>query len=143
MATGAEAQIIEVLFERLSGFSHSPALPVAYPNVKFTPPASGFWLQADFIPNTNRDLYLSHADPVEHRGLLQITVVGPLDVGLTGAMEIALQVSAHFQGFKDFNSDLYGSSVKVSVTGKPSIGGAIKDPPYLRVPVTVPWQSIV
>ena len=53
MTDSVEVAIESALLNRLVAFCLSPAIPLALPNINFTPPAVGsnvFWLKADFLP---------------------------------------------------------------------------------------------
>lgn len=140
MATRPEAQIADLMMQKMGAFVHSPSLPVAWPFREFTPPASGSWLEVFFLPNTTRSPYLDSADESQHVGIMQITVVTPQGrgPGLVPGLEIAGSIVAHFDG-----ATLYGTGLKLKVTSKPSVASTIIDPPNLRTPVTVAWQAIV
>ncbi|MFH1554925.1 MAG: DUF4128 domain-containing protein [Pseudomonadota bacterium] len=139
MPTFAEALIHDLLMARVATFSNTPALPVAYPNVDFIPPASGDWLEVAYLPNTNVDLYLANDDETLHRGLMQITLVSARGRGGSAPLDLAGKIASHFAK----GTTLYGSSFKVRVPDKPSVSAPLQDPPYLRTPVTVRWQAFV
>ncbi len=63
MATSAEARIKALLFARLGTLTGAgAALPVAWPNVGFTPPNDGKFLRADFIPGLVGRICIGSAD---------------------------------------------------------------------------------
>lgn len=139
MPTYAEANIPSLLMQWLADMVHSPPLRIAWPNTKFTPPASGDWLEVAYLPNTNVNQFLASDDETLHRGLFQVTVVSELDKGLTAPLDLAGAVVERFAS----GTILYGDGFKIRVTDKPSVASPIKDAPNLRTPVTVRWQAFI
>lgn len=135
MAT-VESIIPSILFTHMATLVLSPPLPIAYSDAAFTPPATAY-LQVDFIPNTNVDQFLSDDGTVQHRGLLQVTVVHPVNIGVIKPNEIAGLIVQHFaKGTK-----LYRDGVKVRIYAKPSVAPPLQEPDRLRVPVVISYQA--
>jgi len=130
-----EGNIEQALFSRLAAFVHSPALPIAWPNVSMNPkPAS--YLRASHLPNTNRRLFLGSAEPHQRIGLLQVDVFTPLNAGASAATEIAGKVAAHFQPDMPMRS----GGITTRVTKAPDVGPALADDTHWQVPVTVAYE---
>jgi len=51
-------------------------LPVAWPSVPFTPPASGYWLEVAFFPNTPIDNGLPDNASIIPQGFFQVSACG-------------------------------------------------------------------
>lgn len=109
----------------------SPALPIAYPDVAFTPPADGKYLAVQFLANAPAWEGLSEGR--RDQGLLQVTVVWPKGLGVIRALDAAQDVIAHFP------KGLVLSGVKI--TGQPYAGSPLLDDADTRVPVTIPWAA--
>lgn len=78
--------IIRRLLEtRLSAWAKAKPIPVAYQNVKFTPPATGVYLRAFTIPAVTDSTDLPGKNR-QYIGLFQVSIVIPADGG-TGAGE--------------------------------------------------------
>lgn len=140
MAT-VESTIPSLLLARVAALVLSPALPVAYPDVTFTPPVDAQgkakpYLEVRHLPNTNVNLFLGDDSTVQYQGLLQITVVHPSAQGIIKPYEIAGLVASHFAK----GTLLTSAGIKVRIYQKPSIAGSIQDTDRVRVPVTIPYQ---
>lgn len=135
MATTPEGIIPDLLAARLAALVLSPTLPIAWPNVDFTPPSPPSYLEVTFLPNGSTDRYFD--DGVERIGLFQVSVVSPLKIGVVKANETAGLVAAHFpRGLR-----LVSGSVVVRISGSPSIAAPIVSTDRLSVPVTVAWRQ--
>ena len=125
------ADVAAALLERCSTLNvGSPPLLVAYPDVEFTPPASGKYLEVALF--WNAPAWVSVADGDISQGLLQITVVWPRNRGEIEPSAIADQIKAHFP--------------KAVRLGPAKVGAAWKSSPIreaaeTRIPVTVPWTA--
>jgi hypothetical protein len=136
-ATGQAAQIMEALFARCATLAvGSPAMPVTYPEVAFTPPASGKYLQADFF--ANRPAWEGLGSGKLAQGLLQITIIWPRGQGIIQAGQDAQAVIDHFA--KGLN--LFNGGVKVSINQEPWAASPITDGTDLRLPITIPWVAV-
>lgn len=136
-AVGTDAKIAESLFTRLAALVLSPALPVSYPEPvrPFVRPASGPWLEANFLPAATAGIGISSWD--EHVGLLQVTVVYPNGSGVLAPLEIAHNIVAWFpRNLSLTNCAIYAT---------PIIGTMFPDPDNstTRTPVSVRYRSFV
>jgi hypothetical protein len=126
------AAVATALFERCETLSvGSPALPIAYPDVAFTPPGDGRYLQVDLFANVPR--WQGLASGRLDQGLLQITVVTPPGEGIVKARELANVVMSHFP------KGLRLGAVKISAEpwdASPLIGDG-----ETRTPITIPWVA--
>lgn len=140
MAT-AEATIPVLLNDRLEDLVLSPALPISWPEVHFTPPGDGKYLEVRFLPNFVARDYVGSTDPHRHVGLYQVSVVHPRGAGIIKAVEVAGLVSAHFPA--DLALDSADPEFRLVVTSKPSVAAPLTEEKSLRVPVTIPWRAII
>lgn len=125
------------LFTRAAGLAALTGLPVAWPNVSFSAPPSGRYLRVSLLPNVTQRLFINSA---AHRrpGILQISVVVPLNVGASAATRIAGQVAAHFP----MDLRMTSGGVSVRVTKCADIAPAIKEDAAWIVPVSVSFQAL-
>lgn len=113
--------------------SFSPALPVSYPALSFTPPSAQAWLEVSWFVNKPVNYGVSNEVCQLERGLAQVTVVIPNGVGYMQAEQIAEAVIENFQK----GTQLSG----VSVYRQPWIMSSIADPNWIRVPVSIAWEG--
>jgi hypothetical protein len=140
MSARPEATIVDLLSTKLKALVFSPQIPIAWPHVAFTPPTSPrLWLEAWPMFNTTGNLFLGNADPSEHLGIMQVTVVSPLGKGATPALDVAEAVAAHFAK----GTRLQGSGVDLRVYEKPSISTPFKDEGDLRTAVSIRWRVVI
>lgn len=125
------ALIASTLLARCATFSvGSPALPIAYPDVPFTPPASGKYLEVSIF--YNRPAWEGLRSGRMDQGLLQVTVVWPKGQGTPGPMRHAADVINHFaKGLALTNG--------VRISRQPYAASPLLDASDSRVPVTIPW----
>lgn len=140
MAT-VESTIPSLLLARVAALVLSPALPVAYPDVAFTPPVDAQgkakpYLEVRHLPNTNVNLFLGDDATVQYQGLFQITVIYPAGQGIPKPFDIAGLVALHFKK----GTALRGDGVNVRIYQKPSVARSIQETDRIRVPVTIPYQ---
>lgn len=136
-AVGVESQITEALLARLAALTLSPALPVAYPDVAFTPPDSGMWIEAAILRAKTATLGISAWE--EHAGIFQVTVVAPKGVGAIKTTQVADAIAAWFPRF----TRLPNGSVEVGIYEPPAIAHPIDEPPYTRTPVSIRYRTFV
>lgn len=130
-----ETSIWLALKGRVEALVLSPALPIAWPNLSFTKPATGY-LRVTHVPNMNRRVFIGSTDPHQRLGLLQIDVFGKKNENIAIAVEVAGKVTAHFP------TDLrmrFGN-VTVRVTAAPTVAQPLDDDTHVLVPVTVPYE---
>jgi len=131
-----DAAILDALSYHLSLFTASPALPVAYPGIAFTPPADGRYLDATFLPNRPANEPVGFNHQIVRRGLFQIAVLWPVGVGQVAPVDIGGQVAAHFAR----GTVIRRNGVVVSVLNAPWTSPPLQEPDRVRVPVTISWH---
>jgi len=136
MPTGVEAKIADLLLTHLGALTFTPAIPVSYPGVPFTPP-EGTYLEATFIPNTNVNRFVGHDSTTEHRGILQVSVYAPASVGLIPPLGIAGKVVEHFER----GAVIVDGTLRVRISGRPSVAAPIQEPDRVHIPVSVNWRA--
>ena len=110
----------------------SPALPISYPDVAFTPPADGKYLEVSIF--YNRPAWEGLAAGRMDQGLLQVTVVGPKGQGIPALMRLASDVIDHFPK----GLSLTGG---VKISRQPYAASPLLDDADTRVPVTIGWTA--
>lgn len=136
MATSVETKIVEAFFARLQALVLTPAHPIAWPNVSFTPPADSRYLRANELPSPTAGVSLAVDGANEYSGLFQIDVFGPLNTGSSAPKELAGAVVKHFK--RGTRLDREGLRIDVM---QASIGPALRDDPRWMVPVTVRYRA--
>lgn len=133
MAT--ETTIRTALLSRLQSLALSPAHPIAWENVPFTPPASGRYLKAYIMPVVKRGISLGDDGTNEHGGILQIDVMAPLGTG--AASPIVETILSHFKrGVR-----LYQPGVRIEIVrAKPETG--FVDGPSWKTPVSITYRAL-
>ena len=135
MATYADTKVMRALFARVGTLTFSPALPIAWPNKEFSPPAGNAWLRVNELPAGTQPFGLP-GDPTDRTGLMQIDVFRPLGEGHVTAKEVAGQIAAHFPAGRRLTSE--GVSVKVT---RAELGPVIRDDTRIMLPVTIYWRA--
>lgn len=117
----------------------SPATPIAYAFVPFTPTPGVSFLQicpvlraAPNAPGLNR------FSGTMFVGVFQIDAVVPDGNGEAAGLRLASLVATRFQ----FGTVLLlqaGPNVKLQLNGVPTIAPAVKDAPWIRFPVSIPY----
>lgn len=118
----------------------SPALSgspsIAYPLVAFTPTPGTAYLDARPILRAEPDQpFLAFDSDVIHRGVFQVDTVAPDGAGEAPAVRLASLVAERFA----VGTMIYVSWYRIKVLQVPTIGATIKDAPWIRVPVSVPY----
>ena len=134
--TGAPARILDALLTYLTGLTFAPAVPIALPDIPFSPQAGQPYLAATFIPNTAALDGLAFDSDRTHAGLLVVTVVWPTGQGLVKPLQLAAQVADAFKA----GTWLWQNDLAVCIDEPPQVGGPIDDAPWQRFPVTVRWR---
>lgn len=130
------AGVFDALLARCSELSvGSPALPVAYPEITFTPPADSRWLEVRIF--ANQKAWQSISGGGMGQGLLQVTVVWPKNEGLVAPGQIADAVAGHFPN----GLALFSGGHRVTLIGEPTPMSPNSDGPQVRLPVTIAWTA--
>lgn len=130
-----EEKIEAALTARVASLVLAPPLALAWPNNVFQSPPP--YLRVDFFRNRNERIAIKGSAPHRRLGILQITVVTPLNVGPSGATSIAGRVAEHFPA--DLVLDYDGISVRIEAA--PDVLSAVKEDASYDTPVSVRWVS--
>jgi hypothetical protein len=135
-ATTLEARILNAFLARAAFMAtEGPTLPVAFPDVAFTPPSPPKYLEISHLPN--RPFWEGLTDGVIAQGIFQITVHWPLGQGQISPVDMAGQVMAFFpKGTK-----LFDTGLRISVYGEPWYSQPLTNPQDITVPVSIPYRA--
>lgn len=130
-----ETTILKLLMGRLRDLSLPDTPEVVWPNQKFDPPA-GIYLKTDILWNRNMNRFVPHDSSTERRGIFQVTVVAPSDIGAETPHNIAGAVGSHFG-----RGTIVGRSIKVCVDEVPSLSPPMAQPDRYRIPVSIRFYA--
>lgn len=131
-----QSSIETALFARVASLVLSPALPVAWPNLAYDPPTTGY-LRVTHVPNVARRIFLNGSDPHQRLGLLQLDVFQPLNKSAATATELAGKVAEYFP----CDLKMVSGAVTVRIAKAPDVAQAIADDAFWFVPVTCQYES--
>lgn len=132
----AESEIMAALFARVASFVASPALPVAWPYVAFTPPANQRYLRVEFVPNMAARALIDSDGPHQHVGLLQASVYWTKGAGETAPRAVAAALADHFP----CDLKLRSGGLTVRITKRPDVRDMIVEDTAIQIPVMVDWE---
>lgn len=124
MASDQSMRIAELLESRIAVICSSLGLPVAWPNIPFTPPDSSPYGRVYVLPaqTVGQDL---GGQLRTYQGILQINVIAPAGSGVNQARGLALSIADAFpEGLP-----LVGGDLTVYINGPPQIRSPIQDRP--------------
>jgi hypothetical protein len=136
--SSVETNIQNALLKRVQ--SLTTTLPIAWPNLDFTPPADGSpYLAVRILPNRNERVFLGSNDPTYRQGILQINVVTQYNKGPSASVETAGQIALHFPQ----DLVLRESGVNVQLTKAPDVGSAVANPNGTNwlVPISIYYEA--
>lgn len=114
----------------------TPKMPVAMPDVTFTPPTDGRYLRVDLF--SNAPFWEGLSSGKIDQGLLQITVVWPKGKGLIVQARAVAQVLAHFhKGLK-----LFGPGARITVNREPWAASPLPGDVSTETPITISWTAV-
>lgn len=137
MAT-VESIIPGLLMARLAELVVTPPLPVAWPDVAFTPPAGGY-LRAQHMPNDTDRLFIGNGEPHRFNGLFQVSVVWPAGQGIVAPLDIAGKIVEHFAEGTAFP---IGTGA-LRIDKRPSVARPLQEADHIQIPVTIEWVAYV
>ena len=129
-----EEKIDAALGARVASLALSPPLAVAWPNNVFE--AAPPYLRVAFFRNRNQRIGIKGSSPHRRLGILQVTVVTPLNAGPGPAVSIAGRIAEHFPA--DLVLDHDGISVRIEAA--PDVLSDTKDEASWNVPVSIRYE---
>ena len=116
--------------------TQGPTLPVAMPDVPFTPPADGKYLRVDLF--TNAPFWEGLKSGKIDQGLLQVTVVWPRNTGAIAIRRAVADVLAYFpKGLA-----LFAPGTRVRVNKEPWEASPIIEDDKTSIPITISWTAV-
>lgn len=140
MPDAVEVAIQSALLNRLGAMVLTPAVPVALPNVPFTPPVPGqnaAWLRGTILPADSIALSVDYGSENQHFGIFQVDIFYGIGSGALAPGRIADAVLAWFRRGTRLTKDGF----TVEVTRVPWVGQLIDDDPWVMIPVSVPYLA--
>lgn len=130
-----DAEIYDAFAAAVSTFagSLSSPLPVAFPDVQFTPPDEGPWLEVKWFPNETQNYGIGNEGPSVHRGFGQVAVVTRKGTGLVDLLVVAGGVLAAFT-----KGTLLGPA---RVYRKGWVSSVVQDTDRTLLPITIPYRA--
>lgn len=117
----------------------SPTTRVAMPLVAFSPTAGTAYLDARAILRAApRVTGLGFDSSIERRGIFQVDAVVPDNQGEGPGLRLAALVAARFA----IGTKLVAGSYRLLLDKEPTIAAAVKDAPWVRFPVSIPYLII-
>lgn len=118
---------------RLKGFTDSqvPPIPVAWEGVPFTPPVSGFYIQAFFLPSTTINPNVGAIRRRETGGY-QINIYAKDGVGSNAIEALSDQIVNLFPVFPKFDA--------VSIEQTPSVQVAFVEKDWRVIPIRMKYR---
>ncbi|EJN04233.1 DUF4128 domain-containing protein [Phyllobacterium sp. YR531] len=135
-ASTIEGMIPDALLAHLSALVLSPELPIAYPDIAFTPPSSAY-LKAYYIPNGNQRICITPGSPNRYQGILQVSVVFPSGQGAVKPNDVAGKIADHFAE----GTQLQTAAGPVRIDKRPSVERPMQDTDRIQIPVSIDWVA--
>lgn len=132
-----ESDIMQALFARVSSLVLTPAMPIAWPNVVFTPPANQRYLRVQFVPNIASRVLIDSDGEHQHLGLLQVSVYWTKGAGESDVRARAAAVAAHFP----CDLKLRSGGVTVRITKRADVRDLIVEDAAVQIPVMVSFEA--
>jgi hypothetical protein len=116
----------------------SPA--IAMPLVTFVPTPGVSYLDARPVLRAEPEQFgLDYNNVAIHRGIFQVDAVIADGKGEAPGLRLAGLVADRFA----IGTKFVVAGLNLEITGKPAIAGAVKDAPWVRFPVSIPFRLIV
>jgi hypothetical protein len=113
--------------------AQTPAIPVAWENVAFTPPA-GRYIRAFLLPNKAKSLFLDGSGRTRV-GLFQVNLHMPIGTGAAAARTIAAAIDAAFA------VTITAGGLRIWLLSPMSAAPAIPQPDRFVVPVSAEYKA--
>lgn len=113
--------------------AQTPAIPVAWENKAFTPPA-GRYVRAHLLPNPAKHLFVD-GDGRSLQGIFQVDLCMPIGAGAGGARALAASLDAAFA------ITMVQGSLRIWLIAPMSAANAIQEPDRFVVPVSAEYKA--
>lgn len=137
-ATTTEGRIFALLMGHLGRFPGNR--PVVWPNTVY-PPQGGVkapvFLVVGYSPNVPLRVSIDPHDEHQHRGLLDVAVMTPLQAGGQEGQDVAGALAGYFTAVT-----LRDDPVVLEVVRRPHVAGSYPDGDRWRTPVVVEFRTV-
>lgn len=135
-APSTETAIWLALRGRVESLVLTPAYPVAWPNETFAPVAQ--YIEVQHLPNSSDRIMIRSGGKRRYQGILQISVMAPLNQNAAVSTELAGLIASHFAE----DMVLRYGAVAVRVTKRPDTAQGMRDDKASRwmTPVTIFYE---
>lgn len=133
----------QALYSRLTAVAPGAAIAstlISWPNAPFTPPASGLWYEAHFLPGEPRAAGIGQSAANRHTGLLQVTINAFPNVGEGTANTEAERIIACFK--RGTTLTYSGQTVVIDKAWR-CPGYESSEPAFYQVPVRIQYRADV
>lgn len=141
MSTAPLAAIQTALLANLTAAPDltTPATPFAMPLVDYQPvPSVSYYDVRPLLTAEPEHFGLAYGNADIHKGVFQVDAVIPDGGGEALGLRLAAAVADRFP----IGTLLSASGRRLEIINTPSIGPAVKDAPWVRFPVSIPWRLI-
>lgn len=135
MSSYPETVIAEALFDRLR--TMPGVLPIAWPNVAFTPPADQRYLRAYVLPDEPDAVDIA-GRYVRRGGLLQVSVCWLVGAGITAPREVAGAIAERFAP----GTIIERGPHRIRISRPPRISPEIVEPDIMSVPISISYDVL-
>lgn len=134
----SEALVRAAFESRLSTWAaaQSPAISVAWQNVKFSPTANTRYIRAFVLPARTISLTLDRTHR-QYKGVFQASLCMPIDTGAGAAEALVASLDAYFP----LTTYMTQGSLRVYLISPMSAAPAISEPGLYVVPVSAQYQA--
>lgn len=135
------ADVRKALFDHLETLPVSPALDIVdSAGVPYKPKVGRPYLEVVFAPNETNTDFVGDDDPKRYEGFLQVTVVAPRADANFDPYEVAGTIISHYKKGTRLSG---GPGVVVKILREPWASQPIPDEGWRRVPVSIPYRSMI
>ncbi|CAL8972879.1 hypothetical protein RHODGE_RHODGE_01030 [Rhodoplanes serenus] len=135
MANHPETIIGLALFDRLR--TMPGVLPIAWPNVPFTPPDDQRYLRVYVLPGQPEGIDLSGRH-IRRGGMLQVSVCWPAGAGITAPREVAGAIADRFA----LGTIIERGGLRIRISRPPRIAGELIEDVVVQVPITAHYDVL-
>lgn len=136
MAGDQSMRIAELLESRVAIIAESLGLPIAWPNIAFTPPDDAPYGRVYVLPAQTVGQYLE-GQLRTYQGILQLNIIAPAGSGVTQARGLAKSIADAFpEGLPLVNGDL-----TVYINGPPQIRQPIQGSIDITHPISMQYRA--
>jgi hypothetical protein len=121
----------------------TPATPIAWPFVEYIPVTGAAYLEVHSLLRAQPKHWNMNFDGSDIlNGIFQVDAVVPDGKGEAPGMRLATLVAQRFVIGTEMVCGTGSDARKLQVNNVPKIAAAVKDAPWIRFPVSVPYQLI-